>query len=746
MKCDAECRTGVIFASQLTPPRSEEVWFPGNHMLLSIQEFMADNFYTPAFENYAAPWRSALCNSDFVARRQERLWRDRWRCYFDSCFPQVPFLGAMPPKRVADIEHCHVNWRHPCSDAPVIHFPRNLPLHTGGLPQPSFPPRTSITKRPHALVETPLPQPTFSRRPRSLKSFLPNNEEAPEDIRGKAAPSNLDSSLTFPSKDPPLICAQARERFMSQRASSKAAKARWCTWWAELLDKVGDYSELHCHFRHSDNWPQIVEQSLAHVGASTLDLYSRGIVLLHQWMALLGFSWKHLDRSMLVSILLRVRVASRQDAHINRIQPRPFIRCLRWFAKTAEIPTLVSLLDSELMGSFLKGSGDVVQHKEALPIPLAVLVAWEFALSDGAVSNWVKLLLGGFLAAAWASLRFGDMQRCDIASLNLADGTLRGSCFQTKVTKRGQPFAIILAGFAASSSKTSWVKFWLQQLQAASRRVAPFKPDFLIPSWTSNAVPAFETPLSYVAALRALRWAIQTPWTSPMLSPSEAQQFTLHSLKVTLLSAAAQLRLDERARRLQGHHKVDSVQLYSRDDTIDAIWLQEQVSIQVRAGWRPTRPVARGSQRPTLEPPFHLRPSQLPNDLDFPMDATLEDFQFVPDLPANPVTHWLADEISDSASSDTSSVSELSSEDEGRIEEQTAAATHLVTNGPPGCTHAMVPATVLSPDSRTFDIAGSRFMSACGAPIRASAFASSADTVKWPCHKLACRKLLDKLL
>ncbi|CAJ1378475.1 unnamed protein product [Effrenium voratum] len=43
---------GVAFALQLTPPRSEEVWFPSNHMLLSLQDFMADNFYTPAFENY----------------------------------------------------------------------------------------------------------------------------------------------------------------------------------------------------------------------------------------------------------------------------------------------------------------------------------------------------------------------------------------------------------------------------------------------------------------------------------------------------------------------------------------------------------------------------------------------------------------------------------------------------------------------------------------------------------------------
>ncbi|CAE7924119.1 DISP1 [Symbiodinium necroappetens] len=44
---------GVAFAMQLTPPRSEEVWFPGNHMLLSLQDFMTDNFYTPSSDNYA---------------------------------------------------------------------------------------------------------------------------------------------------------------------------------------------------------------------------------------------------------------------------------------------------------------------------------------------------------------------------------------------------------------------------------------------------------------------------------------------------------------------------------------------------------------------------------------------------------------------------------------------------------------------------------------------------------------------
>ena len=93
---------------------------------------------------------------------------------------------------------------------------------------------------------------------------------------------------------------------------------------------------------------------------------------------------------------------------------------------------------------------------------------------------------------------------------------------------------------------------------------------------------------------------------SALVSPAEAQAFTLHSIKVCLLSASAQLRLPEEARRLQGHHKLTSVQLYSRDDTIQSLWLQRQVALRVKAGWRPPRPQARGSQPHTIEPAFSV--------------------------------------------------------------------------------------------------------------------------------------------
>jgi len=44
---------GAYFASQLTPPRKAEVWFPSNHMLSDLSEFMGKNFYQPSYDNYA---------------------------------------------------------------------------------------------------------------------------------------------------------------------------------------------------------------------------------------------------------------------------------------------------------------------------------------------------------------------------------------------------------------------------------------------------------------------------------------------------------------------------------------------------------------------------------------------------------------------------------------------------------------------------------------------------------------------
>ena len=241
-------------------------------------------------------------------------------------------------------------------------------------------------------------------------------------------------------------------------------------------------------------------------------------------------------------------------------------------------------------------------------------------------SNLVKLLVGGFLLATWGSLRFADLQRIELSSLNLADNCLRGTCRMTKKTRSGQPFAVLLAGFTADTATSSWVFHWLRALHQAREKLSHFDPDFIIPTMDSLHCPAFSSPLSYAAALRALRWACQTPWDRPRLSSSSAQNFTLHSLKVSMLSVAAQLRLPHKDRQIQGHHTGGSVQLYSRDDTIDALWVQTQISTSVRLGCRPMRPQHRGGQAPLQDLPISHELPEFPSLLQLPHLADLGRF------------------------------------------------------------------------------------------------------------------------
>ena len=246
------------------------------------------------------------------------------------------------------------------------------------------------------------------------------------------------------------------------------------------------------------------------------------------------------------------------------------------------------------------------------------MVAWEDKIREPKCPPALALLLGGFLLAVHSSLRFGDLQRICTSSLSIASDSLRGSCWTTKTSLTGQSFAVTHFGLSGRDTASAWTITWLSHVQDSLLKPretlgVETEPDFLIPtprSWDSPHTPVFNTPLQYHQALTLLRWLVQTPWKSPLLRANEASAFTLHSLKVSLLSASAQLRLPEESPKLQGHHKLSSVQLYSRDDTIQSLWLQRQIAVQIQLGWRPPRPQARGSQPHTIEPAFSV--SEMP--------------------------------------------------------------------------------------------------------------------------------------
>ena len=221
-------------------------------------------------------------------------------------------------------------------------------------------------------------------------------------------------------------------------------------------------------------------------------------------------------------------------------------------------------------------------RKEAIPIPLAVVVRWEETILDTHTAPPLRLLLGFFLLCIASSLRFGDAQRISPHQLSLTAYSLRGECWRTETDTEGQPFAIRRFGITGRTNRSAWILPWLQDLaQALAQQQATARPDFLLPTLPDleqQGPVTYTCPMSYTQALARLRWAIQTPWKEGIttITVPEAVTYTMHSLKVTYLAAAAQLRLPQESRRLQGHHKQDSVQLYSRDDTIEGLRVQDQ--------------------------------------------------------------------------------------------------------------------------------------------------------------------------
>ena len=116
-------------------------------------------------------------------------------------------------------------------------------------------------------------------------------------------------------------------------------------------------------------------------------------------------------------------------------------------------------------------------------------------------------------------------------------------------------------------------------------------------------------PMSYAKGLSWLRYFLGFPW---LQEPPEIPQtnYTLHSLKTTLLSFANQLpHISDTDRRRQGNHRGGpgaSMELYSRDDVEGALRLQLQVRLAVLDGKRFTTPQHRGGQLPLKAIPVHV--------------------------------------------------------------------------------------------------------------------------------------------
>eukprot|EP00439_Symbiodinium_sp_Y106_P018976 s8976_g2.t1 len=222
------------------------------------------------------------------------------------------------------------------------------------------------------------------------------------------------------------------------------------------------------------------------------------------------------------------RASHSQDREVHRISAESSIKALRWFVRQAQWDCLSNALNSPVIRAYSR-RGTAQDRREALPIPWALITGWEERVCDPEAPLTTKAVLGAALLATHASLRFGDLQRVDFSSLSLSTSALHGTCFATKTTTHGQPFAVTLAGITGSSC---WTLHWLAALHSL---VTPHlqqedAPDFL---WLSTALDAQALTLHWLAALHSL--------VTPHLQQEDAPDFLWLS---TALDAQA---LDELA-------------------------------------------------------------------------------------------------------------------------------------------------------------------------------------------------------
>ena len=304
--------------------------------------------------------------------------------------------------------------------------------------------------------------------------------------------------------------------------------------------------------------------------------------------------------------LLAAQRSATQDRAVHRTSPITAVKSLRWLAKTVQWQELSMALSAPIVASYAHLTKSV-DRRESYPLPMALVAGFEKAVCSSDTSNALALFLGAVLLCTHASVRFGDAQRIAWSSLQLSRTALNGTCYRTKTSTHGQPFACRWHGITGRDYRSSWVLQWLGRLAKHCKEAnltlqGRAEPDFVFINCNPlQPLPTELAPASYARTLMHLRWASQSTLVliSQALRSVEACELTLHNMKSTLRACAAQLNLNKEDCMAQGHHR-DSALLYSRNDSYASPHTERNLHLHCTGAQH-----GKGAQAPLLsEPPF----------------------------------------------------------------------------------------------------------------------------------------------
>lgn len=526
--------------------------------------------------------------------------------------PNPPHNSAMAPFRVDGIPV-------PSPYRP----PRYFAFSSDPAPRPQFATRYTRTDR---GLDEPVPRPSLARAPRSAPypststyANAPATSDYSQQYSVESGAENTGFARSSPTYSGPAACSAElpgkklplKSCFQLQRQIHHQERQKVFFMWRQLLGLVSFHSDL-CVTLERAKFPEALERKMLDGFAeSTLLRYLAATLQFLQALQDAGHSLDALEAHHILDILSSSVSDESEDlpCAIN------LLKALRWAVKILGLRDFPNLY-TPLFQPFLENPN--TESKESLPLPLKFLVSLEYGIIaqlDDAYTTFVK---GAFLLAFWASLRFSDLQHIQWDTLIFNGFSLRGVSYRTKTSKKGVPWAIAARGFLGRNASHNWVHRWLAVADSFWQKFCDalgdeFVPDFILFSTQDLQING---PMPYMQALQLLRRFVGN---LQECSPAQRDQYTLHSLKTTLLSWGCQIQASTESRASQGHHVVPtlkSVRLYGRDDVWAGLTLQNNLIDVISDGsFRPQIPQHRGGQIPLSEPAVNL-PSIL--DLSHP--------------------------------------------------------------------------------------------------------------------------------
>ena len=491
----------------------------------------------------------------------------------------------------------------PASPKCSVFQARPLPV-----PQPTRPFRPRHDGQELTVGGLPIPAPRSRAKSAALpppKPLANDPVQGPQQFCMSVSPQSI--RLGRPGRDRPMKStatgvAQSAQLLRLQKPSNSG----WLVQeWNSILSNLGKESSVHQALESSSHPQEHAARILDQFAPSTLLRYFSAWQSFYSTLTSLHLSIHTLTESALADALVSISLSKKMECSAGC---QITIKAIRWVATHAGVSNLSSAW-SPLVESFLR-SRIPKELKESVPLSLFTLIQLERRILMSSCPVVEVVIIGAILVCTWAGLRFADAQRCSFQSFCYDGKSLRGSCWRTKTSHRGQPWGITASGFL-SLGTFCWTEKWLITMDelwhtSKSTDLDMQVPDFLFPQLGQEGIALPWTPMSYADALFWIRKITALPWKQ---QPQESSHWTAHSMKSTLLSWGAQLiasgTISQEERLLQGHHRQGanrSLRVYSRDDVYGQLTFQSKLVEHVRRGGRFAVPQHRGAQHPLAEP------------------------------------------------------------------------------------------------------------------------------------------------